>query len=109
MIDAGALKAYRDGTILANWDGKVSATSLEATRVTLRQLAVALIATAPDTSLERIGTLFVACVERFNELDMEDQFICTIEREDICEELYRLGDLCGVSDSVDEWLDNRDW
>jgi len=40
---------------------------------------------------------------------MKDQFICTIEREDLCEEFWTVGDVCGVADSVDNWIEERDW
>jgi hypothetical protein len=47
------------------------------------------------------------CVERYNELD--EGFICTIEREELCDILYKIGECCGPDsedDRVDEW---RDW
>jgi hypothetical protein len=46
-------------------------------------------------------------VERYNELD--DGFICTIEREELCDILYELGDFCGL-DSEEDWVDEwREW
>lgn len=108
-MDTDKLEAYRSGEILANWEGFVSAANLEATRTALRQLATNLISAAPDCDANAVGKLFVACVQRFNELDSADQFICTAEREDLCEEFYTIGDLCGFSDEVDDWLEDRDW
>jgi hypothetical protein len=47
------------------------------------------------------------CVKRFNKLD--DGWICTIEREDICDCLAQIVDLCGMDGSAD-WVDeDRDW
>ena len=46
-------------------------------------------------------------VLRFNELN--DGWICTIEREDICEELDRIIELCGFSCDDEDWLAGRDW
>ena len=48
------------------------------------------------------------CVLRFNKL-LDDGWICTIEREDICEELNRIIELCGFSCDDEDWLAGRDW
>lgn len=48
-------------------------------------------------------------VERFNDLDGEDQFIDTIEREDIADlftDMAEASGLTSVDDVTDEW---RDW
>jgi hypothetical protein len=67
----------------------------------------ALIALGPRGSVEDATGLLRRCVAKFNRLD--DGFICTIEREELCDILYEVGDLCGLDsgeDYVDEW---RDW
>ena len=46
------------------------------------------------------------CVRRFNDID--DDWICTIEREDIYEQIGRVVDACGF-DCQEDWLDERDW
>jgi hypothetical protein len=69
----------------------------------------ALIALGPRGSEDAARDLLRRCVQKFNRLDQRDQFICTIEREELCEMLYEIGDLCGLpadEEYVDEW---RDW
>jgi hypothetical protein len=67
----------------------------------------ALIALGPKGSVKDSKDVLRRCIERYNELD--EGFICTIEREELCDILYEIGDLCGLGsegDWVDEW---RDW
>lgn len=109
MINADSLARYLEARILPQWDGEVPARHVDATRLTLQRLVNGLAGLPPAASTTEIGRLFVSCVDELNELDMNDQFICTIEREDICDELYKLGDICGVADQIDSWLGNRDW
>jgi len=47
------------------------------------------------------------CVERFNELDQG--WIHTIEREDICDCLSRVVELCGLDGSADWIGEDREW
>jgi hypothetical protein len=57
---------------------------------------------------ERMAVL-QRCIESFNELDSEMQFIETVEREDICEEFEAIVHACGLGgqkDLADRW---RDW
>lgn len=109
MIDADGLRTYREGDILESWNDEVPQPALDATRNVLRQLIDELLALPPTAADTTIGELFSKCVDRLNDLDTEHEFICTIEREDLCEELYTLGELCGVSENVDELLSDRDW
>lgn len=46
------------------------------------------------------------CIRRFNSLD--DGWICTIEREDICEQIGRVIDACGF-ECDEDWVGERDW
>jgi len=52
-----------------------------------------------------------ACVQQFNELDSGwvHPWTMTVEREDICEELMTLVDLCRHVGSSDEWIRGRSW
>jgi hypothetical protein len=82
----------------------------EACQENLSHTLDALIALGPGApGVAALGVLR-RCVERFNELDEADEpFICTIEREELCDILYEIGDLCGL-ESGDEWVDEwRDW
>ena len=48
-------------------------------------------------------------VDRLNEMDETGGFIETMEREDLCDVLYRIGEAAGVSPD-EEWVDEyRDW
>jgi hypothetical protein len=56
---------------------------------------------------ERMAVL-QQCIESFNELDAEMQFIETVEREDICEEFEAIVHACGMGhhkDLADRWRD----
>lgn len=110
MINVDGLKSYiKSDDLLTSWEGEVDAAALESTRKTLRELASGLIAVAGAAKMDQIGKLFSECIDRLNALNSEHEFICTIEREDLCEEFYALGELCQVSENVDDWLSERDW
>jgi hypothetical protein len=67
----------------------------------------ALIALGPRGTPDQASEVLQHCVERYNALD--DGFICTIEREELSEILYEIGDLCGLP-SDEDWLDEwREW
>lgn len=52
--------------------------------------------------------LFESCVDRLNKMDENAQFVCTMEREDLCAELCSIGALCEMPD--DDWVDEwRGW
>jgi hypothetical protein len=88
--------------------GEVPDRQLAATRQLFQGLIDRLLAIVNNASQEGVIKQFELCVEGLNSLDAEEQFICTIEREDLCEELYKIGGLCGMPDGdwVDDW---RDW
>jgi hypothetical protein len=66
-----------------------------------------IIALGPEGSAEDATAILGRCIERYNELD--EGFICTIEREDLCTILYEIGNLCGL-DSKADWVDQwREW
>jgi hypothetical protein len=78
----------------------------------LEQLREGLAALPEGASKKKILSLFEKCVVALNELDESEVLesgIDTVEREALCEALYRLGDVVGLDASteyVDEW---RDW
>jgi len=111
MIDVEGLRAYRTGlgggqaNLFDDWP--VTPEGREACRKALADGVDALIALGPEPPDGAVEDALGRCVEAFNELD--DGFICTIERENLCDALYKLGDLCGMSSEV-EWVDeHRDW
>jgi hypothetical protein len=66
-----------------------------------------LIALGSSASEMEIQQAVDQCVERFNKLDQG--WIFTIEREDICDCLSRIVELCGFDGSA-EWIaENREW
>lgn len=88
-------------------DWPVDPDQREACWQNLAQTVDALIALGRRGTVEDATGILRRCVERYNELD--EEFICTIEREELCEILYEIGGYCGMdadADWVDEW---RDW
>lgn len=106
-----ALTKYRqrmaDGKIadFADWD--VTAQQRAAVRRALLGALDKLIALGRYGKVEAATEILRKCVERLNALD--EGFICTIEREELCDILYAIGDFCGM-DPDEEWVDEwRDW
>jgi hypothetical protein len=107
MIDIAALTRFREQRFFNGWDGYVGAEAVDASEEAIRSLIDTLIALGPEGSEAAVRHEVGQCVERFNELD--DGWICTIEREDICECLANVVDLCGLDGSADWVDDGRDW
>ena len=79
----------------------------EACWLQLAQTLDSLIALGDGGGVEDATAILRRCVQGYNQLD--DGFICTIEREELCDILYEIGDYCGL-DSEEEWVDEwRDW
>jgi hypothetical protein len=107
MLDIAALQQYRQERFFAGWDGYVPDQKVKASEESIRTLIDALVALGPKGSKRTVRKEVRACVERFNDLD--EGWICTIEREDIVECLGHIVDLCGM-DGTAEWVDDgRDW
>ncbi len=107
MLDIPGLQQFRGQRFFAGWDGYVAAEKVQASEDSIRSLIDALVALGPRGSKRTVRREVRACVERFNELD--DGWICTIEREGIVECLGQIVDLCGMDGSA-EWVDDgRDW
>lgn len=107
MLDIAALRKLREQRFFAAWDGSVPEEMLAASELAIRTLIDSLIAfgpAAPQTAVQRVVH---ECVERFNELDQG--WISTIEREDICDCLSRVVDSCGLDGSADWIAENREW
>jgi hypothetical protein len=106
MADIATLQRLREGRFFDGWDGFVAPEHVEASEASLRRLIDDLIALGPKPTEEAARRAVDACVRRFNDLD--DGWICTIEREDIYEQVGRVVDACGF-DCQEDWLDERDW
>lgn len=109
MIDVSGIREYQDKKLFTSWESFVADSSLDATRAIFASLTETLLSLGDSPPVESLEAAFTECVVRLNELDAESQFIYTIEREDICDELAELGEICGVADEVDEWMGERDW
>jgi hypothetical protein len=106
---AQTLEEFRRQTPFADWSGYVEAGPLRGSRRIIRDAVDALIELGPDAPVSAQLDVFRLCIERFNDLDGEDHFINTIEREDICEVLDRLGELVDLDDYAEELDSGRDW
>jgi hypothetical protein len=110
-MNIASLTAYRKrltdekASYFSDWP--VSPEQREACWQNLAQTTDSLLALGPQGTVEDASDVLRRCVERYNELD--EGFIGTIEREELCDILYALGDECGLG-GEDEWVDEwRDW
>ena len=107
MIDISALTRLRNERFFATWDGSVSPESIEASEQAIRSLLDSLVALGPVGREEEVRLAVHQCVERFNELDQG--WIFTIEREDICDCLGRIVHQCGMDGTASWVAANREW
>ena len=106
MADIPPLQRFREQRFFDGWDGFVAPECVEASETSVRRLIENLIALGPKPTEEEVRRVVDACVRRFNDLD--DGWICTIEREDIYEQIGRIVGACGF-DCQEDWLRERDW
>jgi hypothetical protein len=107
MADIVGLRRLHDERFFDNWGGFVAAERVAASEASVRRLIDELIALGPELSEKAARAAVDDCVRRFNDLD-DDGWICTIERDDIYEQLGRVIDLCGFEYN-EEWTAERDW
>jgi hypothetical protein len=104
-VTSQKLQQLRTESFFKNWHDFVDEEYVEDSEASIRQLIDDLVAL--DRLTEAAARKLVkACVVRFNDLD--EGWICTIEREDICERIGRVVDTCGFSYDED-WTSERDW
>lgn len=106
MSDAVALQQLRESRFFESWDGHVSRPHIDASEAILRRLIDEILALGAEPGEDVCRAAVDACVGRFNDID--DGWICTIEREDIYEQVGRIVDLTGF-DCDEVWLYARDW
>src|SRR5262245_48974796 len=106
MAEIAVLQRLRAERNFDGWDRFVAPEHVKASEAIVRRLIDDLIALGPKLTEEAARQAVAACVQRFNDLD--DGWICTIEREDIYEQIGRVVDACGF-DCQEDWLDERDW
>ena len=103
---ASELKQLREERFFEGWDDFVDAKRVKAAEASIRRLIDYLIALGRGRTEVAARRAVDACVRRFNRMD--DGWICTIEREDIFDQICRVVDACGLE--CDEgWLGERDW
>jgi len=107
-MDFDALKQRREQRFFQAWDNFVAAERVNVSEEAIRRLIDEVVAIGPALDERTARRLVRQCVLRFNKL-LDDGWICTIEREDICEELNRIIELCGFSCDDEDWLAGRDW
>src|SRR5262245_3484778 len=106
MADDAALRLLREQRFFADWDEFVSPEHVAESEAAVRRLVDELLALGPEPSEEAARRAVDECVRRFNALD--DDWIFTIEREDIYEQICRVVESCGF-ECEEDWLSERDW
>lgn len=104
-----ALEELKERQHFPTWKRHPPAKATRASRKLMTKTIEDLIELGSDASEADRMTVLQQCIESFNELDAELQFIETIEREDICEEFEEIVHACGLGhhqNLADEW---RDW
>jgi hypothetical protein len=107
MAEIAGLLRLREERFFDGWDEFVEDERVAASEASVRQLIDDLITIGPGLSEKAARAAVDACVRRFNALD-DEGWICTIEREDIYEQVGRVIDLCGF-EYGEEWVSERNW
>jgi len=103
---SNGMQQLRERRFFENWDGHVAPERVQTSEAILRRLIDDLLALGSAPTEPAVREAVTACVRRFNEID--DGWICTIEREDIYEQVGQIIDICGFEFDED-WVDERDW
>jgi hypothetical protein len=106
MAVRAALKKLCGERFFDGWDEFLSPERVRASEDSVRRLVDDLLALGPEPDERAARSAVDACVRRFNDLD--DGWICTIEREDICEQVGRAVEAAGF-ECDEDWLGERDW
>jgi hypothetical protein len=101
------LEEFRNRKLFDDWKDYADTDQLRASRKAIREAVDALIALGPGAGEPECIDVLRRCVERFNDID--DGWIDTICREDICGILDELSDLVGLDDYDESVFSNRDW
>jgi hypothetical protein len=101
-----ALQKLRKKRFFEGWDEFIDAQHVAASEASMIRLVDDLLALDSKLTEKAARKAVDKCVKRFNDLD--DGWICTIEREDICEQICTVVEACGF-DCEEDWLDERDW
>jgi hypothetical protein len=106
MADIAALKKMRKDRFFESWDESVAKEHVTTSEASVGHLLDDLIALG-DTPAERsVRRAVDLCIRRFN--DLNDGWICTIEREFICDVVGDIVEAYGY-ECAEDWFDERDW
>jgi hypothetical protein len=106
-MDFDGLQEHREQRFFQAWDGYVAAEHVSASEAAICRLIDKVMAIGPALDEGTARRSVRKSVLGFNKLN--DGWICTIEREDICEELDHIIEFCGFSSDDEDWLAGRDW
>jgi hypothetical protein len=102
--------SFRKRKLFEGWTGYPPKKMIAASRKIMKETASKLEALGKDADRGQARAILRDCIVAFNELDeANDNWIETVEREDICQHFYELAHLAGFDDEpqlADEW---RDW
>lgn len=88
-----------------SWEGAVSVELIEVCRQVFLDAIDALMEREGKPRKKLVVSVLRECVERLNELDAEQHFIDTIEREDLCQEIDEI--VCASGFPNDEGIADR--
>jgi hypothetical protein len=103
------LAQLRDKERFATWEGSISDELLIVCRHVFQETIDSLLEFEGKLPKKRMVAALRECVLRLNDLDAEHEFIETVEREDLCQEIDEIAHACGFPKEVgvaDRW---RDW
>ena len=102
------LNSLRTATFLKQWSPGVSQENIAKTRSVIEHGIDEMLILGSDASEAARIQALSAIVRSLN--DADDGFICTLEREDLCDFFFAMGEHEGISDrAVQEVLEERDW
>jgi hypothetical protein len=102
------LVKLREANFLKGWSPSLSEEEVSKIRAIIEKGIDELIQISDRGSKDEKLSILKTIVININEAD--EGFICTIEREDLCEFLFEVGEAVGVDgDSVEDVLSERDW
>jgi hypothetical protein len=102
------LDELRGRRFFPTWNDSPPPKAVRASRKLMTNTVEELLKLGPRASEKERMVVLQQCIESFNELDAEMQFIETVEREDICEEFEAIVHACGLGhhkDLADRWHD----
>jgi hypothetical protein len=104
------LDGLKEKRRFSEWEGYAPDEVIAACRIVFRETIDSVVELGANPNEQAVLAVLRRCVERLNELDEQyDQFISTIEREDLCEEFEEVvhaSGLRGYENLADRW---REW